>query len=163
MNPTGSETVLQMLRRSYLAVDGLWFVMIEEEEGLERAMELDERVWQVMPKIQARKARELLGVEGRSPSELVRCMALKFAAEGHDFVLRTKDPREARVVIKECSWRAALRSADKMHLAPEIADRICATEGTVWAAEFAEDIEFELQEAMCKGGDCCRFVFRTRA
>ncbi|MGC9317223.1 MAG: DUF6125 family protein [Armatimonadota bacterium] len=161
MNPIGSETVLQMLRRSYLAVDGLWFMMIEEDEGLERAMELDERVWQVMPKIQARRARELLGVEGSSPADLVRCMALKFAAEGHDFVLRRTSSEEASVVIRQCPWREVLQSAGRMHLAAEIANRICATEGAVWASEFDESIQFELREALCTSGDCCRFVFRA--
>ncbi len=156
----GSDEIIEMLRRSYFAVDGLWFVMIEEDDGPARAMELDERVWRVMPKIQARKARQLLGCDGDSPADVVRCMALKFAAEGHEHEVRVTSPDEAEIVGTECPWREALESAGRVHLGPEIADRVCATEGAMWASEFGADIEFRLAEAICHGGECCRFVFR---
>lgn len=157
---TGSEHIVEMLRRSYFAVDGLWFVMLEEEDGPERAMELDERVWSVMPKIQARKARELLEIEGRGPMDVVRAMALKFAAEGHEFTVSGANPEAPEIVVKHCPWREALQSSDRMHLAGEIADRICATEGRTWAAELGDGVEFELATARCHGDPRCRFVFR---
>jgi len=157
---SGSELIVEMLRRSYFAVDGLWYVMVEEEFGPDMAMELDERVWQVMPKIQARKARELIDCQDDSPAALVRCMALKFAAEGHDYVVRIPAPGEAEIVIRRCPWREVLESSGRTHLGPEIADRICATEGATWAAEFGDGIDFAMTEAICHGADRCRFVFR---
>lgn len=44
----------EYFRRSYRAVDGLWFMMIEKKHGFDEALELDEAVWRVLPKIQAR-------------------------------------------------------------------------------------------------------------
>ena len=156
----GSELMVEMLRRSYFAVDGLWYVMVEEEFGPEAAMELDERVWHVMPKIQARKARELMDCRRDSPAALVRCMALKFAAEGHDYAVRTPAPGEAEIVITRCPWHELLESSGRTHLGPEIADRICATEGATWATEFGDGIDFAMTEAICHGAEHCRFVFR---
>ncbi len=160
----GSETIVEMLRRSYFAVDGLWFVMLEEDQGIERAMELDERVWRIMPKIQARKARELMDCSRDSPAALVRCMALKLAAEGHEFDVSVPAPVHAEIVITRCPWREVLESSDRTHLAAEIADRICATEAAVWAEEFSDEaapaIEAELAEAICRGDARCRLVFR---
>jgi hypothetical protein len=161
---TGSEMVIEMLRRSYFAVDGLWFVMLEEDDGLERALKLDERVWRVMPKIQARKARELIGVEEDTPGALARCMALKLAAEGHRYRASSRNPDGAEIVISRCPWRDVLEQTGREHLGPEIADRICATEAATWAAEFSPDagpaIEMEMPESICRGDARCRYVFR---
>ncbi len=155
--------MVEMLRRSYFAADGLWFVMLEEDEGLERALEVDERVWRVMPKIQARNARELLDVQEDTPGALARCMALKFAAEGHRYELRSQNPGETEIVISECPWRAVLAQSGREHLGPEIADRICATEAAVWAEEFSPEggppIVAQMAEAICKGDARCRVVF----
>lgn len=160
MVESGSDLILEMMRRSYFAVDGLWFVMLEEDEGHGRALEIDERVWRVMPKIQARKARELLGCTGNTLADLTHCLALKFAAEGHEYHVRKPNPSEACVVIEECPWHAALEKANRTHLGPEIADRICTAEAAGWAAEFGADIEAELTQAICRGDERCHVVFR---
>ncbi len=157
---SGSDLILEMLRRSYFAVDGLWFVMLEEDEGLERALEIDERVWRIMPKIQARKARELLGCTGHTLADLTHCLALKFAAEGHEYHVHKPNPTEACVVIEHCAWCAALEKSGRTHLGPEIADRICTAEAAGWAAEFGPDIAAELTQAICRGDDRCHMVFR---
>lgn len=164
---TGSEMIIDMLRRSYFAVDGLWFVMLEEADGLERALEVDEQVWRVMPKIQARKARELMRADGNTPGALARCMALKFAAEGHRYDISFKNPGAAEIVISRCPWRDILEDSGREHLGPKIADRICATEAAAWAAEFSPEdgpaIRAEMTEAICHGGGCCRLVFSQPA
>ena len=161
---TGSEMIVEMLRRSYFAVDGLWFVMLEEEDGPERALKLDEQVWRVMPKIQARKARELMHANDNTPGALARCMALKLAAEGHRYDVHFQNPGSAEIVITECPWRTALEQSGREHLGPDIADRICATEIAVWAEEFSPDdgppIVAEMAKSICHGGDCCRYLFR---
>ena len=164
---TGSDMVLEMLRRSYFAVDGLWFVLLEEDDGLERALELDERVWQVMPKIQARKARELLGVEERTPAALVRCMALKLAAEGHRYSVSSPNSEVAEIVISECPWRNVLLQSGRDQLGPAIADHICSTEAAVWAKEFSPadgpPVVACMGESLCHGDSYCRVSFRVAA
>lgn len=162
---TGSEMIIDMLRRSYFAVDGLWFVMLEEDGGLEHALQIDERVWRVMPKIQARKARELMHAEDHTPGALARCLALKLAAEGHRYDVDFKNPDGAEIVISKCPWREILEGSGREHLGPDIADRICATEIAAWAEEFSPEdgppIVAEMAEAICNGGECCRYVFRV--
>ena len=43
------------LLRSCAAVNGLWFMKVEEKYGFDAALDLDAAVWAVMPKIQARQ------------------------------------------------------------------------------------------------------------
>ena len=151
--------LIEMLRRSYGAVDGLWFVVCEQRLGFAAALELDDDVWRVMPKLQARKARELLGLTGNALDELAQAIGLKLAAEGHVFeVSQTEERLEVRV--DECPWHAALVKSDRMHLAAQVARIICTNEANGWAAEFGQQAEFDFEAGKCCGGECCRFVFR---
>jgi len=154
------QQMIAMLRRSYGAVDGLWFVMCEERLGFAAALELDDAVWQVMPKLQARKARELLGLEGNTLAELAQALGLKLAAEGHTFEV-SQTPERLEVRVTQCPWHEALVKADRMHLATQIARIICTNEANGWAAEFGQRAEFDFATSKCGGGECCRFVFHV--
>ena len=65
LNLTPEQTA-DYLHKSYAAVDGLWFMKVEEAEGFDKALDIDEKVWQVMPKIQA-KENEVLCRKGKRP------------------------------------------------------------------------------------------------
>ena len=151
------QILVAYLRRSYHAVDGLWFVMVEDETDFDRALALDNRVWAVMGKIQARKARELLDAPGNSPEELARCFALKLTADGHAFE-RAVEGDVVRFTVDECPWLALLRKSGRAHLAAAVSQTICPTEGRAWAAEFG-GYAFELPEMACTGAARCEMRF----
>ncbi len=162
--PTGlhfdAETVADFLRRSCHAVDGLWFMKVEEVLGFDQALELDRRVWGVMAKIQARKARELLSATGNTPEELARCFALKLTAEGHTFTVDA-NAEGVRVHITRCPWMELLRKSDRQHLAQKISSVICSTEGATWCAEFGGGYEFEIPSGSCPASGPCEMVFKS--
>ena len=150
------------LRRAYHAVDGLWFMMVEQDSDFDHALDLDRRVWEVLAKIQARKARELLRVAGDSPQDLARCFSLKLAADGHTFDVDT-DPGGVRVTIHGCPWLALLENSDRRHLAARVAQTICPTEGRLWCAEFGGEYDFEMPRMACRGEAGCEMVFRAKS
>jgi hypothetical protein len=160
MDKFEDKVVADFLRRSYFAVDGLWFVRAEAERSFEDALKLDEQVWHVMPKIQARKARELLGVDGDGIKDLVRCFELKLAAEGYGYEVRWPSENEAEIVILACPWYSVLQSAGRESIATAISNTICTGELEGWAKEFSEGIEFGLEDRICTGGHKCLFRFR---
>lgn len=155
------KALIEFLRRSYFVTDGLWFVRAEAEHGFDETMRLDEQVWDVVPKIQARKAIELLGVAGDSIPDMVLCLELKFAAEGHGYRVVESMPERAVVEVMECPWLSALRKSGRDRLAEEICNRICAREATVWASQFSSDIRVEFDCRVPFGGSCCRLVFTS--
>jgi len=160
-----AQAIIEMLRRSYGAVDGLWFVMCEERLGAEMALELDDAVWQVMPKIQARKAKELLGMGAMNRAatleDLAEAIGLKFAAEGQQVEMsQTRERLEVRVT--ECPWYNALVKSDRLHVAAQVARIICTNEAEGWAREFGRQAEFDFAQSKCSGGECCRFVFQAK-
>ena len=158
----GDAILTAYLRRSYHAVDGLWFVKVEEALDFDEALQIDERVWEVLAKIQAREARALLGASGNTPDELARCFGLKLTADGHEFA-----PRETSggvvFAISRCPWLELLRKSSRTHLALKVAQTICPAEGRAWCREFGGEYEFEMTAMACAGGDRCemRFVPQT--
>ena len=154
--------IADFLRRSYFVVDGLWFVKAEEGFGFDEAMALDEAVWDVMSKAQARKARALLGIESNSLPDLVRAFQLKLAAEGYEFDVSLEEGKAA-ITVRVCPWFEILRSSGRTQIAETIADRICAREFTGWIREFGGGIELEFEKRLCierEGCETCRMVFR---
>ncbi len=152
--------VADFLRRSYFVVDGLWFVKTEENLGFDGAMELDEAVWEVMSKVQARKAKALLNVKNGGLPELGRAFQLKLTAEGHEFDADGTD-HEVRLTITRCPWYDILESSNRTQYAKVIADRICAREYAGWAREFGDDITVSFERRLCVDGcDTCSIVFR---
>ena len=54
------QQIIEYFRRCYQAVDGLWFMKVEEKSGFDPALDVDHEVWKVMPKIQARMIKSML-------------------------------------------------------------------------------------------------------
>lgn len=159
--PPRDEDLVAFLRRAYQAVDGLWFMMAEEAHGLDEALRLDERVWETLAKVQARKARELLAAPGNTTEELARCFALKLTADGHDFECEVSGGG-VRFTIGRCPWYELLCKSGRQPLAEEIALRICPTEARVWCAEFGGLYAPEMPRMSCCGADVCEIRFMRR-
>ena len=54
MRNLDDKETIRYLKRSYSAVDGLWFMKVEDSFDFDKALEIDNQVWKVVPKIQAR-------------------------------------------------------------------------------------------------------------
>jgi hypothetical protein len=89
-------------RRCYPAVDGLWFVKLEEKLGFKKTLAVDRKVWQVLPNIQAR-ALKALGKKGAGLEALADCFAAKLRMEGFTFKIKQKK-NSAVISITRCPW-----------------------------------------------------------
>jgi hypothetical protein len=159
---TEERLLVEYLRRSYHAVDGLWFLKVEERHDFDLALELDQQVWAVLAKIQARKARELTGCTGNTPSDLARCFGLKLTADGHEFECET-GPDGVRFVVRRCPWLQLLRKSGRQELSERVSQTICPTEGRVWCSEFGDRYEFAMPKMACADADQCEMEFARRA
>jgi len=153
--------IADFLRRSYFVVDGLWFVKTEERHGFDEAMDLDEAIWDIMSKVQVRKAKEVLGIEGDSLEDLTRAFQLKLSAEGYDYGVE-RDDGQVVLSVRICPWYEILRSSGRTQIAETIAERICAREFAGWIREFSPDVGFRIIKRLCvESGACdaCLMVF----
>ncbi|HOW69256.1 MAG TPA: DUF6125 family protein [Phycisphaerae bacterium] len=154
--------IADFFRRSYSAVDGLWFMKLEEAAGFEQALDIDVRVWQIMPKIQARKMKELTGLD-RGVGALHDCLTTKFRIEGFGFTSsREADGSGFTIRIARCPWYDLLVKSKREHLAGTIGTRICNAEFNTWASEFGEGIRFSLGDQLCRACQQCVMRFQLR-
>jgi hypothetical protein len=159
-SPDSLQAQVEYLRRSFAAVDGLWFVKAEEILGREGAMDLDEKVWRVMGKIQARQALKSLCREERTLENFQAALRLKYAAEGYQAEITPEEQNNLKVCINQCPWLKILEKAGRTELGAEIAEKICRADYEGWAGEFGKSLEFEPESGLCGRGDCCEIVFR---
>ena len=136
------EALIEYLRRSYTATDGLWFMIVEQAHDFEHALALDEQVWQIMPKVQARKSREVLEIAGNSLDDLTACFRLKLEADGHQFSVEQAED-QVQFIITRCKWRELRRKSGREHLEERISNVIWPAELAGWCQEFGDEFAFE--------------------
>jgi hypothetical protein len=154
------DEIRQYLLRSHTAVDGLWFVKMEERYGFDAALDVDAEVWKVMPKIQARQIRALTGA-GNGISGLRLCYTEKLAIDGFDYrIVDRTGGFEIRVSL--CPWYGKMVRSHRTHLAAKVGNRICPPEYAVWAEEFGCAFRFGGERKLCEGGDACVLVFEEK-
>ena len=152
------EAVREFLLRSYTAVDGLWFMKAEERFGFDKALEIDASVWEVMPKIQSRQLKSLLGAGG-DLSGLKKCLSAKMTVEGFLFGF-SGDRNSLTIRISGCHWVDKMNHAGRSHLAAKVGNVICTQEFSIWAGEFGCSFQFAHCPKICEGGSECVLEFR---
>ncbi len=146
----------EYFHRSYAAVDGLWFMKAEERYGFEAALELDEAVWRVLPKIQARMVEAMMNLESGIEG-LEEAIATRLALEGFLFET-TKAEDGFMVAISRCPWHDLMAKSGREHLSERVSDLICMVENSVWASEVG-GARFEREEMICQGSERCLLRF----
>jgi hypothetical protein len=157
MTNLSTDAIRDYLLRSYTAADGLWFMAVEERLGFDAALDVDAKVWSVMPKIQSRQLRSLLGV-GPDMDGLRECFTAKLTIEGFVFVT-TSVENGFEIRLKQCPWYDKMVRSCRTQLAPAVGNRICPTEYAVWASEFGCQFHFSGEKKICEGNSTCRLIF----
>jgi hypothetical protein len=157
MTELDSQQVAEYFRRSYKAVDGLWFMKVEEKDGFDAALELDNEIWKVMPKIQARMIKSFLGLEN-GPASLLESLVTKLELEGFKFRAE-KTANGFRITITNCPWHNLMIKSGREHLAKNVGKTICSTEYQVWASEIAKTVTFKLKSQKCGESEQCILDF----
>ena len=156
MKQLTDHQIAEYFHRSFTAVDGLWFMKVEEKYGFDAALEIDNEVWKVLPKIQARAMRSSLNA-AQDIDGLYDCFLTRLRIEGFQFETR-KDSQGFTVVVKSCPWHNQMIQSGREHLSGKVGSMICRTDYAVWAREFG-NIAFELQDQICAGCVQCLLRF----
>jgi hypothetical protein len=153
------KQVAEFYHRSYTAVDGLWFMKVEEKYGFDTALEIDDEVWKIVPKIQARMLKSM-GAKDDSLEALFECLVTKLTLDGFKFdAERTTCGSGFKLIIQRCPWHDLMVKSGRKDFSGRVGTVICNTEYSVWASEFGANIRFELQCQLCKGSETCVMQF----
>ena len=154
------EQIVEFFRRSYLAADGLWFLKTEERLGFDGALEIDNEVWKILPKIQVRLIKEMMGLD-KGVEALVECYTAKLALHGFQFKTE-KRGNEFRIAVGRCPWHEIMVNSKRGHLSTRIGNLICRTETAVWAGEFGDSIVSRIDPGLCEGSKTCVISFSEK-
>jgi hypothetical protein len=149
----------EYLHRCYTSVDGLWFVKVEERFGFNTALDIDEEVWKIVPKIQARFLKKKFKKE-RGLDALLECFSEKLKLDGFKFKTE-KTVNKLKIIISSCPWHNIMIKSNRTSLSEKVGSRICNAEYSVWAHEFGDDIKFSLEGKICRGSSSCTLIFKT--
>jgi hypothetical protein len=89
--------------RNLWAVDGLYFLGIEETFGTDAATKIDERVWELMGKIEARKLKEFFGINKTDIPSMMN--ALLYSSWALDLEDKEVTIEKERAMIKNIHCR----------------------------------------------------------
>ena len=151
------EQIARYHHHSYAAVDGLWFLKVEEKYGFEAALDIDIEVWKVMPKIQLRMLKGMLGFENGMEA-LSQCVDAKLLLERFIFK-NEKTENGFSVTVEKCPWHETIVRSGRGALLERILTRIFHTEFPAFIAEIDRSIHFELKSQICAGAEVCVLQF----
>ncbi len=153
--------VIDYLRKSYFSVDGLWFMIAEEELGFEKAVELDKKVWAILPKIQARLIKSKLKKKDFDLESIIEILKIKFGSEEYEYSYKI-DQSSAEIKVIKCPWQEILIQSNRRDIGPVIGDEICQTELLSWINELNKDFKLETIARICQGHESCIFKIDKR-
>jgi len=108
--------MLQVMVDNYRSVDGLWFQFVEQQFGTERAVELDEAVWQVLGKIEARRVKKAFNLTDEGIPAILKALQLSpsMAAFGPSDA-EQPSAKQVRFSITDClSQKQRLQKGQEM-------------------------------------------------
>jgi len=151
--------VAEFFRKSFLSVDGLWFLKVEEAFSFDTALDIDVAVWRVLPKIEARTIQRLLSL-GNGIESLRTAFDFKLTAEEYQYSMTPVESGGFTIFVRNCPWVNHITRAGREHLLQRIADAVCPVEYEIFAREFDPGIEFQHKRKACHGQHECVFVFQ---
>jgi len=135
---------------------------IENRHGFDQALEIDNEVWEVLPKIQVRMLKSIAKME-TGLEALFECLTTKLNLDGFSFNTRDKNEDGFEIIVDSCPWHNLMVKSGRGELSGKVGTRICNTEYAVWVSEFSDNISYELQSQICRGSELCILHFSHRS
>jgi len=149
------------LSKRWLAHDGLWFLAVEDEFGIETALELDRRAWEKFTVLEAKRIMRLLGIEqGGGLDALEVALNFRLYANINEQSIERPDERSLLFTMKTCRVQEARKRKG-------LPDFPCKPVGLVEYANFAKTIDERIRTecVFCPPDEhpedaFCRWMFR---
>lgn len=125
------EDLVRWLREAYFAVDGLWFLTLEERLGLEAALEVDVEVWRRFAKVMARRVVKRLNIDASRVEGIVESLQPFFDWEGWEVDV---SPHQGLVKVRRCPWWDYLQRVGRSSVIKYVCPKVCEGIFSSWAA-----------------------------
>ena len=94
--------VIKIFSKNWLTLDGLWFTLVEDEFGLEAALDLDLKMWHRQALTEARRIKKDMGIEGGGIKGVLRAIRFMSFDPAMPFEYSIDGPKEAHMWVPSC-------------------------------------------------------------
>jgi hypothetical protein len=142
INGLSYERLLELLKvyaKNWLAHDGCWFLAIEKQLGMERAIEFDREAWRQFSVIEARRIKEFLNLGNNSGlAGLERALKFRLYSTINEQYSKFEDSKTLVHFVKTCRVQEARRRKG-------LPDFPCQSVGIVEYSMFAKEIDSRIE------------------
>ena len=132
-------TLIDIHAKSWLAHDGCWFLAAEEKYGMETAIALDTRAWEVFSPVEARRIMKAFDIpEEGGLDALARALRYRLYATVNPQVIERPDENTLIFKVLACRVQTARRRKG-------LDDFACKPVGTVEYTKFAEAVDVRIK------------------
>jgi hypothetical protein len=153
------DTLIDLLRGAYFALDGLWFLVVEKKYGFEDACEVDIEVWSKFASIMARRVKKHLNIEGQDIPSVLASLKVFFQLEKWGHEVTVENEAEGAVRITKCPWYDYLIKAKREKVIEKLCPPLCLRIFNSWAKEFNPNINVTMPKPI---PNCEIFLQLTR-
>lgn len=153
------EKQIEFLRGAYLGVDGVWFLVCEDEYDFDTALYLDVEVWKRFAKILAKRVKKIFDIEGEDTQTVVDTIGLRWTMENWEFEVPEYSPKRSVIRVLRCPFLGGLKRSNREIFAPKICDQVCKNVYRSWGKAINPKIKLEKPKKMGEGDKYCEFVY----
>ncbi len=108
--------LVELLIDNYYSLDGLWFQSVEQQFGTDKAIEMDEAVWNVLGKIEGRRLKKAFGLTGSGMPAILEALRLNptLTAFGPSEIEQLSDNRLTYSVLECIPQKARLQKGQQL-------------------------------------------------
>ena len=107
------KDLIRLIKSSLTAIDGLWFLEIENEFGFEKAFEIDLGVWKKYGPIIIRRIIKMLSITDNDLDSFIRILEILCEIDGTRFTIKEKSHDKALILINHCPWYENLKRSKR--------------------------------------------------
>ncbi|MEW5994898.1 MAG: DUF6125 family protein [Candidatus Zixiibacteriota bacterium] len=139
LTPDGLQKMLADFAKNWLAHDGLWFLAVEKQYGIDKAIELDREAWEQFTVIEAKRIMTRHGIpENGGLDALRQALGWRMYAFINEQAIKNETDSSFEFYMVNCRVQAA-RRRKQMALFP------CKSVGIVEYSEFAKTIDSRIR------------------
>jgi hypothetical protein len=151
---------IQLIRSALTAIDGLWFLEVEDKFGFEKAFEIDIQVWKRYGNIIIKRIKKTLSLKENNLDAFLQILQILCEIDGTKFEIKQQSPNEVLVQVNYCPWWENLKRSHREKLVRcDIVDKLIFPE---WAKYFNPKIDFQITRSLPNGHDTCEWIITLK-
>jgi hypothetical protein len=155
------EEFYHLLEKAFTALDGLWFLGVEEEFGFDGALKVDIEVWRRFGQVLIRRMKKMWNHQQLSREQILRYLDILYVF-GHLKVDKViVEGNSYTYIVEQCPWWDNLKRAGREKLIPcHVVD---IEMFRAWLEVLDPEARVEFQASLPQGQDKCvwRITFKS--